>query len=94
MEAKQQLSEARNRVRGEHAGGELAAHAGARGRLLEAERAVAMLLGEEYATPSPGFPAWETGAPLPHLLSGPAGTILVYLVDESGPRCDGPRTTR
>lgn len=87
-EAKQQLADAADRLRGLHHGGELADYADAHDRLLEAERAVAMLLGEEYATRSRGFPAWDTGAPLPHLLSGSNTTILVYLVNESHPFWD------
>ena len=87
VEAKQQVTHAAERVRGKHKGNELADYRSAHERLLEAERAVAR--GEEYATPCPGFPAWDIGAPLPHLLSGSRGTILVYFVSEPDPAWHG-----
>ena len=91
-EAKQQLAHAAERIRGKHKGNELADYRSAHERLLEAERAVATARGEECAIPCPGFPAWDVGAPLPHVLTGARGTILVYFVREPDPAWDGTST--
>jgi hypothetical protein len=77
-EAKARLERASQALRGKHKGNEWSDYRAAHEELLQAERALCRARGEEYATPCPGFPAWDTGAPLPHLLCGVRGNILVY----------------
>lgn len=67
-----------------------AAYGIAHDRMLEAERVLSEVRGEEHAVPCAGFPAWDTGAPLPQLLSGGLFTTsLVYLAREPDPTWDG-----
>ncbi|MDB4942842.1 MAG: hypothetical protein JWP97_2376 [Labilithrix sp.] len=57
--------------------------------LLEAERALAIARGDECAVPCPGFPPWDVGAPLPHVLTGSGRAGLVYVAREPVTGWDG-----
>ncbi len=88
-EARARVERASAAVRGKHQGGEWLEFRAAHDELLDAERARALVLGEECATACFEFPAWDVGAPLPHLLSGARGTVLLYVVKEDDPTWDG-----
>lgn len=62
-------------------------------RVLRAERALADARSQEHAIPCPGLPAWNTGAPHPHLFTQGSRAALVYLTREPDPTWDG-RTAR
>lgn len=63
----------------------VAEYGAANERLLGAERALADARGQEYAAACAGFPAWDIGAPLPHLASNGSKTVLVYFVRDPSP---------
>jgi hypothetical protein len=88
-DARARMERASAALRGKHQGGEWAEFDAAHDELLEAERARALALGEECATACFEFPSWDVGAPLPHLLSGARGEVLIYIVKEVDPTWDG-----
>ena len=84
--ARLRLTEATKALAPKHKGGEDEEYWAARDALYEAERALAKSNEEEFASPI-DMPAWETGAPLPHLLQSDNRTILIYILrDHDGYR--------
>jgi hypothetical protein len=61
----------------------------AREALLHAERALSLAQGQETALPCEWEAPWETGAPLPHVLSSGWRTFLLYVAHEPDPDWDG-----
>jgi hypothetical protein len=58
--------------------------------LLDYEREVALSDGLECAQRCTGMPAWNRGAPVPTILSGSGGVLLVYAAkDDADPNWDG-----
>jgi len=78
-EARRELDRRGAALRGRHTGDEVGDYRRAYDRLLEAERALADARAEEHAVPCEGFPAWDAGAPLPHLVSDGGRATLLYL---------------
>jgi hypothetical protein len=87
--ARREMDRAGLALRGKHKGNEWAEFGAAQERLLRAERALAEARSEEHAVPCPGFPVWDVGAPLPHLVTEGRKTSLVYLTREPDPTSDG-----
>lgn len=58
-------------------------------RLNAAQAALAAARGEEWAEPLAWKPAWNTGAPSPHVVASSRRTYLIYLVNEPEPNWDG-----
>ncbi len=56
---------------------------------LQLERDLARERSEEVAVPLDWQLAWDTGAPLPHVVSSGSKTSLIYLVSEPDPNWDG-----
>ena len=88
-DARARLHAARTAMLGKHKGNEVAELRAAHDELLAAERALAVSRDEEHAVPCAGFPAWDTGAPLPHVLTGSRGFALAYFTKERDPTWDG-----
>ena len=65
----------------------------ANNRLFAAQRMLAEAMGQDWADPLPWKPRWNIGAPMPHVLSSSHKTILIYLVHEPDPNCDGSYAT-
>ena len=55
---------------------------------LDAEREVARLAGDEYAVELDLGAAWDTGAPLPHLIASERRTFLVFYLRDPVPGWD------
>ena len=56
---------------------------------LQAERDLADGRGEQYAREIDIGPRWDTGAPLPHLVSNGSRAFVVCLADQPDPHWDG-----
>jgi hypothetical protein len=61
--------------------------------VLQAERALSLAQGEETALACEWEAPWETGAPLPHVVSSGMRTFLLYLANEPDPDWDGSYVT-
>jgi hypothetical protein len=61
----------------------------ARETLLRAQRALFLAKGEETALACAWEIPWETGAPLPHVISSGMSTYLMYVANEPDPEWDG-----
>jgi hypothetical protein len=72
---------------------DLAEMSAAQDEQLAAERALALSYGDEAALPINWQPAWNTGAPLPHLIAGAGRVVLLYLVHVPDPNWDGTYAT-
>jgi hypothetical protein len=57
--------------------------------VLQAERALSLAQGEETALPCEWEAPWETGAPLPHVISSGWRIFLLYMAHEPDPDWDG-----
>jgi hypothetical protein len=57
--------------------------------LLQAERILALARGEETALTCKWPILWNTGAPLPHMVSSSDKTYLIYVVDVPDPNWNG-----
>lgn len=88
-DARARLDAAGAALRGKHQGNALGEFRAAYYELLAAERALAASRDEEHAVPCAGFPAWDVGAPLPHVLTGARGFALAYFTKEPDPTWDG-----
>jgi hypothetical protein len=60
---------------------------------VQAERDLADARGEQYAREIDIGPRWDTGAPLPHLISNGARAFVVCLADQPDPDWDGTYVT-
>lgn len=78
-EAKERQRRAFRALAPKHKGGEMGEYHAAREAELQAERVLAAAKGEEYAVEI-DMPAWETGAPLPHLLQTNNKTFLIFIL--------------
>jgi hypothetical protein len=87
--ARERVSRALEALKPKHRGGEMEEYAAAHREQLEAERALALSRGELAAMALDWSPAWDTGAPCPHLVSSGHRTLLVYLVADHDPAWDG-----
>ncbi len=67
----------------------LQARLAARQVVLQAERALSLAKGEETALACAWEVPWETGAPLPHVVSSGMSTYLLYVAHEPDPDWDG-----
>lgn len=56
---------------------------------VEADRRLARARGEEVAVPCPWGPAWDRGAPLPHVVARGGRVLLLYRAREDDPAWDG-----
>jgi len=56
---------------------------------LAAERELARVRGEPYADPLDLGLRWDTGAPIPHVISGSGRTFVIFLRLEPDPDWDG-----
>lgn len=65
----------------------------ARKAVLQAERALSLAEGKETALPCEWEVPWNTGAPLPHLISSGMRTYLMYIANEHDPNWDGSYST-
>ncbi len=76
-----------------HKGGEVEEARAAHDDMLRLERLVAASKGEQYAEAC-DFPVrWDTGAPMPHLLTTDGRALLAFLVSEPDPDWDGSYAT-
>ncbi|HEY5990341.1 MAG TPA: hypothetical protein VIV12_28735, partial [Streptosporangiaceae bacterium] len=71
----------------------MAAWRAAYGDQLQAERELAAARGEQYAQVIDIGPRWDTGAPLPHLVSNGSRAFVMCLADQPDPRWDGTYVT-
>lgn len=62
---------------------------GAYREMYPAERDLARARGEQYAEPLDIGMRWDTGAPIPHVLSGSGRTIVLFLLSRADPDWDG-----
>jgi hypothetical protein len=69
--------------------GALQAQLEAWAQLLQAERDLAAARGEQYAKVIDIGPRWDTGAPLPHLLSNGARAFILCMARDPDPGWDG-----
>jgi hypothetical protein len=60
---------------------------------VQAERELAAARGEQYAQVIDLGPRWDTGAPLPHLISNGSRAFVVCLADQPDPHWDGTYVT-
>jgi len=60
---------------------------------LQAERELAAARGEQYAKVIDIRHRWDTGAPLPHLISNGSRAFVVCLADQPDPHWDGTYVT-
>jgi hypothetical protein len=87
--AREELSSATAALAPKHKGGEWERYRRAHERCLALERDLARATGEECAVEIDWPVRWDTGAPLPHVVSSGARTIVVYLAREPDPNWDG-----
>ncbi|HXU07178.1 MAG TPA: hypothetical protein VN903_39765 [Polyangia bacterium] len=87
--AREELSAAAAALAPKHKGGEWERFQEAYERCLKLEREVARAVGDECAVEIEWPVPWNTGAPLPHVLSSGLRTYLIYLVREPDPTWDG-----
>jgi hypothetical protein len=59
------------------------------GQQLQAERDLAAARGEQYAKVIDLGPRWDTGAPLPHLISNGSRAFIVCMASDPDPDWDG-----
>jgi hypothetical protein len=91
--AKERLQRALSALSGKHKDGAWQEYQAAQDEVLTFERQFAASRGEEYAEPC-GFPVmWDTGAPMPHLLTNDDKALLAFLVSEPDPNWDGSYVT-
>ncbi|AUX44323.1 uncharacterized protein SOCE26_057870 [Sorangium cellulosum] len=80
-------------VLGLHQGGEWQAYDAACAQVLALERRVAAAKGEPHAVPLEFPVRWNTGAPLPHLISNDHQTFLAFRIRVPDPDWDGSYAT-
>jgi len=93
QKAREELSVAAAALAPKHKGGEWERFQAANERCLRLERDVARALGEECAVELDWPAPWDTGAPLPHVLSSGLRTYLIYLVRTPDADWDGSHAT-
>lgn len=76
-----------------HKGGEPEEFEAARTENLMLQRAVSLAKGEETAISLEWKYPWNTGAPLPHIVSSGYKTFLIYYISEPDPNWDGTNVT-
>jgi hypothetical protein len=91
--AKLRFENAREAMLPKHKGGEWEEWQAAYQELMAAERQLAAAKNEEHVIPL-DFPVlWDSGAPLPHLLTNDHRTFLTFFVRRADPNWDGTYTT-
>lgn len=71
-----------------HTGREKEEFSAALEAFLKAQRALAAAKGEQYAVPI-DVPAWDVGAPMPHLLQNDYRTFLFFYLHETNLKSEG-----
>lgn len=92
----QRLADARRRVHelaGNLSSEMMPALRAAHDEQLQPERELAAARGEQYAQVIGLGPRWDTGAPLPHLISNGSRAFIVCLADQPDPHWDGTYVT-
>ena len=92
-EARERQSRAMAALASKHRGGEMEEFRAAREAVLQAERNLAAVKGEEYAVPVEFPVCWDTGAPLPYLLQNDYRTFLAFFLRDVDPNWDGTYVT-
>jgi hypothetical protein len=95
-ELEQHLADARRRVHelaSNLSSDTMPALRAARDQQLQAERELAAARGEQYAQVIDFGPRWDTGAPLPHLISNGSRAFIVCHADQPDPHWDGTYVT-
>ena len=87
--AREEMAAAATALRGKHNGGEWERYGNAHARCISLERDLARATGEECAVEIPWSLPWDTGAPMPHVLSSGLRTFVVYNMREPDPNWDG-----
>ena len=88
-EARTRLARALEALRPKHRGGEMEEWIGANAEVKRLERELGAANGDEVAIPYPWEPAWDAGAPMPHVLATNGRVFLVYYVRTPDPDWDG-----
>jgi hypothetical protein len=81
-EAKERQKKAIKALSAKRKGGEMEEFHAATEALLQTERALAAAKGEEYAIEI-DMPAWDIGAPLPHLFQTDNRTFLIFILRDA-----------
>lgn len=87
--AREELEQATRALAPRHLGGEMARYKAASARCHALERELAKSLGQEYAVRLEWPHPWDTGAPMPQVLSSGHVVLLLYSVAEPDPDWDG-----
>ncbi len=87
--ARERLQKATRALSGKHKGGEWDEYRIAHSTVQSLERQLAAARGLEYAEPFDFPVAWDTGAPMPHLLVSNSHAFLVFYVHVDDPSWDG-----
>jgi hypothetical protein len=87
--ARENLTAALSALAAKHRGGEWDRYRAAQAECISLERELARATGEDCAVEIPWQYPWEVGAPLPHVLSSGAKTLVMYNVREPDPTWDG-----
>jgi hypothetical protein len=91
--AREELSAASAALAASHKGGEWERFMAVHDRCLALERELARATGVECAVQIDWPAKWDTGAPLPHVVSSGRRTYLIYLMSEPDPEWDGTYAT-
>ena len=91
--AQEELDEAIRALAPKHKGGEWARYRAATARCYELERALGKALGDEYAVRIEWPHPWDTGAPVPRVLSSGPVVLLLYLMADTDADWDGTWVT-
>src|SRR5262245_39184955 len=87
--ARDELSAATAALAPKHKGGEWERFGRAHEHCLNLERELARATGDECAVEVEWPIKWDTGAPLPHVVSSGSRTFLIYLARAPDPNWDG-----
>jgi hypothetical protein len=87
--AKRQLAEAKAHLKVVAGAGSIEQLRAAWDHVTDAERELARLRGEQYAVPVNVGLAWDTGAPLPHIIAASGQALVLFYRAVPDPRWDG-----
>ena len=93
LSASKRLREACEGLEPTHKGGEWEEYHAAHAELMQAERALAAAVGEQYAVPIDFPAAWDVGAPMPCLLKSECRTFITFFMKDHDPNWDGTYVT-
>jgi len=77
LQARERVARAVEALKPKHRGGEMEEFRAARDAELAAERAISIARGEPTCVPLDWQPAWDVGAPCPHVASSGLRTFLL-----------------